>query len=164
MLDWVKVISTSWISGSTFWLDLTHHFFEHCRMLVGVDHHVNRFEHVRVGFGHKLVASRAVFAVDTGKKRDLELEFAFDHQLRVPSGKADASHEFELPAKFSCCGIDGFDRAGHDFVSGLVCTELGTCERHLEVSVGENPVFACAFAARMKDWLKLWKMTSTLSI
>ena len=123
-------------------------------MLVGADHHVNRFEHVRVGFGHKLVAFRTVLAVDAGKQRNLEFEFAFDHQLRVPGGEADARHEFELSAKFSSGGVNGFDRAGHDFVSGLVCAELCTCERHLEVSVGENLVVACAFAARMKARMK----------
>jgi hypothetical protein len=130
-------------------VDLPHHFFENRRVLVGADHHVNRFKHVRVGFGHKLVAFCAILTVNTGKQCDLEFEFAFDHQLRVPGSEADAWHEFELPAKFSSGGVDGFDRAGDDFVSCLVCAELCTCERHLEVSVGENPVFACAFAAQL---------------
>jgi FAD:protein FMN transferase len=142
---------------------LTHHFFEHSRVLVGVDHHVNRFEHVRVGFGDELVAPRAVLTVDTGKERDLEFEFAFDHQLRVPGGQADPRHEFELAAKFSGGGVDGFDRAGHDFVSGLVCAELCTCERHCDVSVGESLAFACAFAAQVRA-LKIVQATPIESI
>jgi hypothetical protein len=123
-------------------------------VLVGADHHVYRFEHVRIGFGNKLVAFRAVLAVDTRKQRHLKFELAFDDQLRVPGGKVDTWHEFELPAKFSSGGIDGFDRAGHDFVSGLVCAELCICERHLEESVGENLLFACAFAARLEARLE----------